>query len=305
MKVSDTILQSQIQRAVSARSRALSRLQIAIASGVQYNRRSDNPSATSAASALERSAAANTQWQANVDHVLGWTRVTEGRLTEIVDLMHRADELAVQAGDGTATAADRLRIANEVDAILESLVTVSNARYQGVYLFGGTYSDQPPIQVTRDASGIITAIAPAVPDIPERTAQVDDDTVWGYGATAAGDGGVFLDTVSGNDLFQSVLHVRDTLAAGNVLSDAGKQDVEAGRDHAIARLVGIGIDQQRYESLANRHDLAEVDLTDRLSDVRDLDLARALTELSQLEATYQASLQMAARMNQLKFSDFI
>jgi flagellar hook-associated protein 3 FlgL len=305
MKISDTTLQSQMHQAVSARRTALSQLQISIASGVKYVRRSENPADTAAASTLERTSAQNQQWQDGVDHALSWTRITEGHLTQVVDLMHRADELAVQAADATSGESDRAAIASEINALLENLAVLANTRYQGAHLFGGTYSDQPPIQISRDASGDIISATPAVANIPLRSAQVDQGTTWTYGAAAAGDHGLFVDSVSGTHLFQALVNLRDELRAGNMPSPTAKQDIEAGRNHAIAQLVEVGVSQQRYEFLAERHDRSEVELTQRLSDLTEVDLARALTELSQLETTFQATLQMASRMNQLTFANFL
>lgn len=305
MKISDGILQHQIQDILRERRHALADLQISLASGLKHPRRSDHPAETAAASVLQRASASNQQWQSNVDHALSWTRVTEGYLTQVVDRLHRADELAVQAGDASANAADRAGIAAEVDSILEQLLSLSSARHQGAYLFAGTHSDQPPMQVTRDASGAVTAVSPRTADVPLRAVQVDDDTVWSYGTAAAGDNGLFVDAASGTDVFQTLVDLRDALLAGSALPSGVKQNLETARDHAVARLVSTGMAQRRFESLDARHSRTEEELTLRLSELAEVDLARAVTELGQLEATLQASLQIAARMKQLKLSDFI
>jgi len=305
MNISTLSLQDQLHRSIEQRNRALASAQIQLSTGKKYIRRSENPAETSEAARIRAAQRVNQQWTRNVGRGMDWSRVTEGRLDEGIDIIQRTNELAVQSGDATMTAADRQRIATEVDAMLESMVAIANTTHQGSYLFGGIHSDSPPIQVTRDPSGQITSLTPAAVAWRERQAQVGDNEQLRYGATAGGPQGVFVDSASGIDVIQSMLDLRDQLLSGQAATPTDLTNMSASLDQLTSRLVESGVDMNRLEGLETQQTKRDLSFEERLSDVDDVDLAKALTNLSQLEISLQATLQVASRLNQISLIDFI
>ncbi|RMD79827.1 MAG: flagellar hook-associated protein 3, partial [Lentisphaerae bacterium] len=49
----------------------------------------------------------------------------------------------------------------------------------------------------------------------------------------------------------------------------------------------------------NRFDEQKIHLTEVVSNIEDIDVAEAAVEMSQLQASYQATIQLAARINSL------
>ena len=305
MNISTNSLQDQLHRFIEQRNRALALTQQQISSGKKYIRRSENPAETSEAARIRAAQRMNQQWTRNVGRAMDWSQVTEGRLDEGIDIIQRTNELAVQSGDATMTAADRQRIAIEMDTLLESMVAIANTTHQGSYLFGGIHSDTPPIQVTRDPDGQITAITQAGVAWQERQAQVGENEQFNYGATAGGPEGVFVDSTSGIDIIQSMVDLRDQLQSGQAATPTDLTNMSASLDHLTSRLVESGVDMNRLEGLETQQTDRDLSFEERLSDVDDVDLAKALTDLSQLEISLQATLQMASRLNQISMIDFI
>lgn len=93
------------------------------------------------------------QYQKNTDDATSWMQVTEGALNNLTDVIHRAQELAVQGANGTLANQDKHSIAQEIGQLKDSVVEIMNTSYAGRYVFGGFSSDQPPYKIQSTAVG--------------------------------------------------------------------------------------------------------------------------------------------------------
>jgi len=74
-----------------------------------------------------------------VDSVLG----------ELTSALQSARQLAVSAASDVMDPSNKLGVANQVEQIIQQLVSLANSQYGGKYLFGGTdVSSTPPVQTT-------------------------------------------------------------------------------------------------------------------------------------------------------------
>lgn len=124
-----------------------------LVTGKRVNRASDDP--TSAARA-ERALASITRIEADkrgVEASKALMSQTEGSLGDASELMQRARELLVSAGNASYGDAQRKSIASELRGIRQQLLQVAN-RTDGAdgYLFGGQGASQPPFL---DAPGAV------------------------------------------------------------------------------------------------------------------------------------------------------
>ncbi len=85
----------------------------------------------------------------NIDYVQGRWSQAEGYMNEAVSLVQRLRELSVQGATGTYTPEDLSYMAVEVDALMEELVSVINAKGgDGQYLFAGDDVQSAPFKVS-------------------------------------------------------------------------------------------------------------------------------------------------------------
>ena len=136
----DAALQ-QLQR----RQTDLSESQRQLTTGKRVNRASDDPTAAARA---ERALASVSRVEANqrgVDASRGLMGMTESALGDAADLLQRARELLVAAGNASNGDPERRAIATDLRGIREQLLAVAN-RSDGAdgYLFGGQGSSQAP-----------------------------------------------------------------------------------------------------------------------------------------------------------------
>jgi flagellar hook-associated protein 3 FlgL len=127
------------------RQSELAAMQDQMTSGKRVAKASDDPAAAARA---ERALAAISRTETSQRAVEASKVVmtqTETALGSADDLLQRARELVVSAGNATYTDAERGSIANELKSIRDQLFTVANqSDGAGTYLFGGQGSTQKP-----------------------------------------------------------------------------------------------------------------------------------------------------------------
>jgi flagellar hook-associated protein 3 FlgL len=131
----------QLQR----RQAELSEAQLQLTTGKRVNRASDDPTAAARA---ERALATVSKVQANqraVDASRTLMSQTESALGDAGDLLQRARELMVAAGNAAYGSPERRSIADEVRGLREQLLAIANRDDgAGSMLFGGQGSPQAP-----------------------------------------------------------------------------------------------------------------------------------------------------------------
>lgn len=107
------------------------------------------------------------------------------------------------------------------------------------------------------------------------------------------------------NLFDSIVKLRDDLMNGDAPSEETVKRVNAGLDNVITKVVENGVSQNKLELLSNNVDISRESGENWLSELGGLDIAQAVTELNEMEAALQASLQMVPRMNTMRLIDYI
>jgi flagellar hook-associated protein 3 FlgL len=279
--------------------------QLQVSTGKIYLNRSEDPSTGAEVALIERQKEDNEQYQENVRDATSWVTTTQSKNQEIVELLQHASELMTSANNGTYDDEHREDIAEELDILIERVFTVSESKFGSFFLFSGTKSDTPPYTETRDAAGRISGVTSNL-DVgvtEQRQTQISDTTVIEYGEMADGTDGLFQ---SGTvDLFQNLINMRDSLILGDIPADTDMSDLEENLDHSIGHLTQSGVQQQWLMSQAKSLRNSETVQVQQLENLQAADLAAAMTDLSQLQTTLQATMQMVSRVNQLSIMNYI
>lgn len=279
--------------------------QIQASSGKEYVDRSENVSDASEAANLIRSKSDLQKFQDNLIQAKAHVVTTDDSVQDVVELLQRANELITTANNGTHPPEHRQDVAQELNGIIEQVFSISETKFGDNFLFGGTLSGTAPFTATRDASGQITALTDnANAATEEKKAQINENTVVDYGLMASGADGVF--TASGGvDVLGNLIALRDELALGNVPSAANAAQLDDNMDHVIGQLTTNAVKQQWLESQESRLLDRELNHNRQLEDLQSADLGAVMTELSQLQTTYQATMQMIRQTNSMSIINFI
>jgi flagellar hook-associated protein 3 FlgL len=267
--------------------------------------RSEDPVSSAEAADIIRHAEDTKQFQGNVDDATSWVIATQNTAQNMVEIMQKANELTVSANNGTHTPEYRKDLGEEMDALIEQLVQLSDAKFGDAYLLGGTASTVSPINVTR-TNGMITSYTESGDLETElRKTQINENTVIDYGLRAGGADGILASTAQGVDVLGNLIAIRDDLLNGEIPDSVEMTQLENDMDHVIGHVTVNGVkqqwlDKQTFTLIENR----EVQVRS-LENIQGADLAAAMTELTQLQTTYQATMQMISNTNQLSILNHI
>jgi flagellar hook-associated protein 3 FlgL len=274
----------------------LAKTQEQLHTGRVINRPSDSPIGTNSAMRLRSETAAQSQYARNAEDGLGWLGRVDNTLMSMLDSVNRTRGLALQGATGSTNAQSREALAAEVEQIREALLASANTQHLGRPLFGGTtagkqaYDPDTGAYLGQPVAGPGTTVERSVADGVRIRVDVTGPEAFGP---------------AGNDLFKVlddvVTHLRtDPAALGG---DLDKLDGALTRMRTA--LADVGTRYARLEQAAQTAKDVTLDLQASLSDVENVDLAKAMVDLQLQEVAYQASLATTARVLQPSLIDFL
>ncbi len=301
-RITEGMLGRRLLSDLNASTQRIGTAQRQIASGKRIDRPSDDPLATHSALRLRNELSALAADQGSISDAQGWLDTTEAALSSITDVAQRARELVVKAGNGTLTQADRDKIADEIDQLVETVKGAANSSYGGRYVLSGTETDQAAYLAGAnddwqgDAGGAVyRQIGPGV----SIAVNVRGDDILGNGLDGAG--------ISDGRLLGTLRQVSANLRSANLTALRGDDLVDLSRnleDVTSARGV-IGALSNRIESASSRLAQVEEATLGLLSEAEDTDIAKALIELSTQQSVYQAALKSGQALIQPSLLDFL
>lgn len=162
------------QAALQYQTRQLAALQETISSGLRLRHASDAPPDAFRLLALRSESQSLQTYGSNLAQVDDSLNLAMDVLQDVSDVYARVRELTTQGMSGTYSASSRQPIAQELNSLLEQLVSLANTKHSGRYLFGGSdttsapyeaeYEDSRIVRVTYTGSGqgVMVPVAPGV-----------------------------------------------------------------------------------------------------------------------------------------------
>ena len=270
----------------------LAKTQEQLTTGRVLNRPSDSPTGTSSAMRMRASIADETQYQRNAADGLGWLGQIDSALTSSLDQVRRARDLGVQGVNATnAGAGAREALAVEVEQLRESLIGVANTTYLGRPVFGGLTSGTKAY----DDSGAFVGLSGDVKRTVAKDVKVDVNV-----------SGPDVFGLDGDNLFDSLGKLATALRAGD-MTEVGNQltALDTAQKRITAVVSDAGTRYNRVERAATAASNAVFDLTTSLSEIEEVDIAKATISLSAQEVAYQAALSATARLVQPSLAEFL
>jgi flagellar hook-associated protein 3 FlgL len=294
------MIAAQQMTALQTNVSLLQQAQARLSSGKKLNAASDNPA--SAMSVMEAGSAlrALEQYRTNVSRASDRIDLEDRVLSQLGDLISRAKELAVsQAGDN-ANDQTRTAVNAEVQQLFHQIVDLGNTKFAGEFLFGGEQTATTPF--TDSGSG-------ATLDYSTSNPQGQRSIGIGEGQTIAPthDGKqVFLDTGvldAVKDLARSLDPASGTY--GNAGIAAAMTKLDSAFDSVQAVVGDTGALGNRLAIVGQNLDALKGNVTAFKSDLEDIDVETAMTELTNRQVAYQAALLATSKVTSLNLSDYL
>ena len=304
MRISTQLLFESGAARIGDLQSSLLRTQQQIASGRRILTPSDDPVGATRALEITQSQSINTQYGVNRQNAKSTLSEVEGTLSSVTELLQDVRTTTIAAGNGLLGDTERGFMATELNARLDQLLGLANSRdAMGNYLFSGFQTDTPAF--VKSATG-----ATYQGDVGQRMAQVDATrqmAVTTPGATVFQGGG--------QDMFQTLNDLitllqtpvvtpadKANLAAG--LATA-KSDIDLALDNVLTVRAAGGSRLQELDSLDYAGEDRNLQYSQVLSELQDLDYTKAVTQLSQQQITLEAAQQSFVKTSSLSLFNFI
>jgi flagellar hook-associated protein 3 FlgL len=295
MRISHQSVAQRLLREISTGQEALSETQEKLASGKAISKPSDDPFGISRTLAARTDMDLGAQWQRNITVAEDDLGLSESLLTNLGDLMQRAQELAVQGANGALTGTARNQLGQEVSRLLTEAVAIGNSTFGGRYIFAGHQTGAPPF----------------VEDVPGNPTVVNYVGDAGAIQREIGPGGETIQVnIVGSDLFgdvfTSLVKLRDDLFADDQTSvNADSGLVSSAFDGVIEQRGDIGAKMRQADVARTRLEDGELRLQTLIASYEEADLAESLVDLQMRDTALNAALGAVARTLDTSLLDFL
>lgn len=305
MRISTLQMQDRGVNAILDSQSALSDTQQQLAAGRRVLSPSDDVFATTQALAMKRVIASHQQFQENLDVAEFRLKTEEINLDQMINVMQRVRELAVQGTNATYGAGERATIALEVRALLDELISIANsADADGDYIFAGLNVDTLPVGVTDLGGGLFDYTYDAA-NSGQRFIQIGVSSQISIGDP--GDAVFFNVPESGGgteNLFETIEQLSLALET-NVPANINLTDLTLALDHLGSFRSSSGARQNVVEGHRTLSEDIIFQSQKTLSEVQDLDFAEAVSRLNIQLVGLEAAQKSFTRIQDLSLFNFL
>ena len=139
LELSNIVLNS-LETSDNAERTALTQL----TSGRKVNSTSDDPAAATQEVNISTGMNNCDQYLRSISSIYSELQTADASLNSVVTALQAAMSLGTEGANGTLTQQNRNTIAQQINNVSQQVFSVANLAYNGVYVFAGTKSTQPP-----------------------------------------------------------------------------------------------------------------------------------------------------------------
>jgi len=266
-----------------------------LSSGRRVNQPSDDPAASAILVQNHDQTIFTARYLQTLTSIQGQFQTADSALSSVIVSLNRALTLGVQGANGTASDADRVAIATELQGIQDQLVSLANTSFQGGPLFAGTLTSSPPfVKDNTLPSGVRYDGNDAVNQV-----QIGD----GY-QIVANKPGSQLFTAAGHDVFQAMAGLIQAMQT-NTGFDVAITALRDSFDFISSQRVFYGNAMNQGLAQTTSLGTTKVQLAQQENTLVASDIEAAASRLVSSQAATNATLAAIGRISQLNLFDFL
>lgn len=309
MRVTQSMLSSNMLRNLSNSYSKMGKLQNQINSGSKISRPSDDPVVAVKGIGYRTNLNKVEQYKRNMGEVENWLDTSDDTLDHVGIALRRVQELVTNAASDTNTDEDREKMKKEIDQIKLQIRDLANTKVGEKYLFSGTNTLEPLFssdgtsfagQTFVDGTDSLTPLAGTASS--GYTNSVEIEVYDGVNLNINTDAVKMFAQIDDmlTNIQKDLSTGADGITIGNRLSE-----ISSAQNTVLENRADIGARQNRVEMMINRLATQEVAVTKQLSDNEDIDYERVITDMITQESIHQAALSVGAKIIQSTLVDFI
>jgi flagellar hook-associated protein 3 FlgL len=298
MRITNNIIR---ENALTNMRRGLQQMEAAqqqVGTGKKVLRASDDPGASATILRTRGSLRALEQYRSAIETANLRAGMEESALDELSELLDRAKELGVSQGTATADATTREHTRAEVEGLLRHAVLLANTEFDGNYLFGGSTSDVRPYDLDETGPSLdFTSSNPGGDHQVEISARqlvrTNHNGAEIFGTAASGP------IAAVRDLARA-LQTNDVDAIYDALDS-----IDVAADSVQTLVADTGARLNHLQITSGNLDALEANLVTFKSDLEEVDMEKAITELVGRQSAFQAAMIATSRVMSLNLADYL
>ncbi len=298
MRIAAHTMYDQIRTDIGRITDEMAKTEFSISSGKIYSTPSDAPVALTHALSIKEEISDTQQYQRNITYAKGWIAATSSALSQIQDRLLRAKTLAVEGANDSQNADSRKAMAEEVKTILNEVVALGNTKMGDRYIFGGTKTrgynpGEAPFVVEPDGSikylGNRENLAINVAEGQSMTINVNGH-----------------DALIQSGVFSALKDLEDALNANSQTDiERAMSEINTSLSYMNQQISSLGAKDNALSVHSDMEDQLLTTSKERLSDIEDTDIVKAITDLKTEELSYQAALSAASKVMKLSLVNYL
>ena len=266
-----------------------------VISGKNLQRPSDDPAAMKELLGLRSYGARLDQYSTNIEKASHTLKTYDLLLERARSLMSEAKTIAIS--DTKALNDDTREVAAiQISGILDEMLSIANTKAEGKYLFSGFKTGTRPFDPADPGfayNGDNGSLNIAVDESRKMPVNFTGDALFKGAA-----GGV--DILSELSALKTALENNDVAAISSAIAtfDAARDQIVKGSAVIGVRLSELDLKSEDMKNFKNN-------VLSRISEIEDVDLARAVIEMTQMQNAYEVSLNASASFMQTSLMDFL
>lgn len=300
MRVTNKVMTNTYTKYLNQNLASMQESERQLMTGKLYSRPSQNPYATTRVMGYESEIRRYKQYEKNVIDIESTMDVSDGALENVNTMFKRVRELALQGENGSMDDTQREILADEIDQILEGMVSAFNSSVDNQYVFGGTATDKPPFEIATDANGnkVVNYLGNGDSQKIEVSPGIRVDKYL--------TGDHFLQQVNGRNLFEGIIDLSKALRDNDTNTiNALTEDLLEFENIVLEGRGIVGATQARMEMAKEKIAHEITSLTKVSSTHGDTDYASKLVEYNSQKALYEASLQISTNILKPNLMQFL
>lgn len=258
-----------------------------VSTGKRINELSDDPVGIIQALGIRTTLANIEQVRRNISLGNSWLAASESALSQTQDIVSYVKSLAVQMANASIDSAQRVAAAQNVQNMLEEIVSLANTDVSGRYIFAGTKTDTVAFSQNGTYNGDNNAF----------TIKIGKDATMAVGSDGQA---VFESIFTTLSTFKTALEANNISGIGEAMTN-----LDADFNSITVKISDVGSKMLRMEVKEKILEDSNVSNTERLSKIEDADIAEAIMNLKAIEFAYQATLASSAKVMTLSLADYL
>ena len=300
MRVTNRAMTNTYLSDVQKSLQSINKLNTQLNTGKQINKVSDNPYEAIKILNMQNEINDVERYNYNCDEITGWLDSTDDALDKIGNISSEIKVLLTSIS-GSYGEDEIKAIKSEINEKVKQIGEALNTTYAGRFIFGGSNTDEAPVEIFENADGIVELRLKEGANEDKLKAEISDGIGIDYNLTAS----------------QVTDNLKGLNTINNILVELGNNPVDKDRvqelnselgdymNHVLNNRSAIGARSNTVSNVKSSNDENILRLKGVYSDMQDVDWAEKYIELTSAQMVYNSSMQVGAKMIQPTLLDYL